>query len=205
MEQEEIKVVRQREDASKSISGMFLEHATFLKRFLAKFLNNEQDIEDVAQEAYLKAYTAEQEKGVIDHPKAFLFSIAKNLALNELTRKSRQMTDYIEECQPQLNLDGTTSLENELDAEYSIGLYCDAVANLPEKCRRVYLLRKVHGLTHKEICARLGVSRSTVEKYISMGSISCRDYISRRNQQYPIAVPVRRSSSISQIGNSKNG
>lgn len=205
MEHEEVRSVRQKADAASDISGMFLEHATFLKRFLAKFLSNEQDIEDVAQEAFLKAYSAEQEKGGIDHPKAFLFSIAKNLALNELTRKSRQMTDSLEECQPQLTLDCAATVENEVEASYSIGLYCEAVANLPEKCRRVYLLRKVHGLSHKEICSRLGVSRSTVEKYISMGSISCRDYMARRDQYYSIGVRSKLNSSKPSIGGKTNG
>lgn len=205
MKQEEVRGAGPNTDALTGISGMFLEHATFLKRFLAKFLSNEQDIEDVAQEAYLKAYSAEQEKGGIEQPKAFLFSIAKNLALNELTRKSRQMTDYLEDCQPQLTLDSATTVENEVEANHSIGLYCEAVANLPEKCRRVYLLRKVHGLSHKEICSRLGVSRSTVEKYISMGSISCRDYMSRREQYFSVAVPSKRSNSKPSQGGKKNG
>ncbi|MBT5331907.1 MAG: RNA polymerase sigma factor [Porticoccaceae bacterium] len=184
MEKEEARAARHGFDAPGGVSSMFLEHATFLKRFLAKFLSSEQDIEDVAQEAYLKAYSAEQDKGCIEQPKAFLFSIAKNLALNELTRKSRRMTDYIEDCQSQVSMESAATVENEVEANHSIGLYCEAVANLPEKCRRVYLLRKVHGLSHKEICARLGVSRSTVEKYISMGSLSCRDYMSRREQQH---------------------
>ena len=71
------------------ISQAFIEHNSFLKKFLKRFLQREQDIEDVVQEAYLKAYSAEQDRGGIEQPKAFLFSIAKNLAINELTRKSR--------------------------------------------------------------------------------------------------------------------
>jgi RNA polymerase sigma-70 factor (ECF subfamily) len=163
------------------VSIAFLEHTGFLKKFLAKFLRNEQDIEDVAQEAYLKAYSAEQDKGSIEHPKAFLFSIAKNIALNELTRKSRQITDYIEECLPDMaqSLHSSSTVEGEVEADRSIGLYCEAVASLPEKCRRVYLLRKVHGLSHKEISERLNISRSAVEKHLSFGALSCRDFIDR--------------------------
>ena len=43
-----------------------------------------------------KRAEAEQKKH-IEQPKAFLFRIARNVALNELTRKSRQITDFIEE------------------------------------------------------------------------------------------------------------
>lgn len=171
-----------------NVTGIFLEHTTFLKKFLAKFLQSEQDIEDVAQEAYLKAYGAEQDKGCIEHPKAFLFSIAKNLALNELSRKSRQMTDYLEESQARFAQDDLSSTEHQVEATESIGIYCEAVAELPERCRRIYLLRKVHGLTHREISDRLGVSISTVEKQLRLGALSCLDYIKRREQSYSTKI-----------------
>ena len=66
------------------ITQAFMDNNAFLKKFLAKFLYREQDIEDVAQEAYLRAYSTEQERGEIQQPKAFLFSIAKNLAINKV-------------------------------------------------------------------------------------------------------------------------
>lgn len=169
-------------ESDKDVSMTFLRNHRFLKRFLSKFLQTEQDIEDVAQEAFLKAYSAEQDKGVLEQPKAFLFTIAKNLALNELTRKSRQMTDYIEDCQPHTSVMSGNSVEGEVLASASLGLYCEAVANLPERCRHVYLLRKVHGLSHKEIASRLGVSHSTVEKHLRIGALSCRDFILRHEE-----------------------
>ena len=168
------------------VSRIFLEHNNFLKKFLSRFLTREQDIEDVAQEAYLKAYSAEQDKGEIHQPKAFLFSIAKNLALNELSRKSRQITGYIEECQGELTIKATDSAENEAEANEFLGLYCEAVAALPEKCRHVYLLRKVHGLPHKEIAKRLGISLSSVEKNMRMGVLACSGYLRERDIEYPL-------------------
>lgn len=162
------------------ISRIFLEHNAFLKKFLARFLRHEQDIEDISQQAYLQAYSAEQKRGVIEQPKAFLFSIAKNLALNELSRKSRQMTAYIKDAQAPYSIEDGTSVEEELQARQTLGLYCEAVSMLPETCRRVYLLRKVHGLPHKEIAERLGISRSAVEKHLRMGMQCCRDYMLRK-------------------------
>ncbi len=164
-----------------SISSVFVEHSEFLKKFISRFLHKQQDIEDVVQEAYLKAYSAEQDRGAIEQPKAFLFTIAKNLALNELTRKSRKMTDYIEESQSHIPAVDEQTVENELEASQSLGLYCEAVAELPDKCRRVYLLRKVHGLSHNDICKRLNISRSMVEKHLRIGTLSCRDYMLKRD------------------------
>src|SRR5215468_10948978 len=88
------KLARNRPSA---VSTAFVENNTFLKRFVARYLSSRHDVEDVVQEAYLRAYMAEKERA-IDQPKAFLFRIAKNVALTNLTKKSRQITDYIEEA-----------------------------------------------------------------------------------------------------------
>lgn len=165
-----------------SISAVFVEHGRFLKRFLARFVSEQQDIEDVAQEAYLRAYAAEQKKSGIEHPKAFLFHVAKNVALQRLTSKSAQITDYIEETEASLAIGVEASAEQEAEAEAHIGLYCDAVASLPEKCRQVFLLRKIHGLAHKEIAERMGLSLSSVEKYVRQGIVTCRDYLAEREE-----------------------
>lgn len=159
------------------VSAVFIENYSFLKRFLARFFSNSQDIEDVAQEAYLRAFAAEQKKTSIEQPKAFLFRIAKNVALNKLTKKSRQITDFIEDVSTSIVLESEASAEEEVDAQELFGLYCEAVASLPEKSRQVFLLRKVHGLAHKEIAARMLLSVSSVEKYLRQAILTCRAFI----------------------------
>ena len=152
-----------------AVSAAFLVNHDFLKRFLARFFSNSQDIEDVAQEAYLRAYVAEQQKD-IEQPKAYLFRIARNLALTELTRKSKKITDYLEECDASVVIDYGAAADSEVEAEESLGLYCEAVAALPEKCRQVFLLRKVHGLAHKEIAERMSLSVSSSRSAMKAGS-----------------------------------
>ncbi len=162
-----------------AVSAAFVEHSAFLRKYLARYFSDRQDIEDVAQEAYLRAYVAEQQKD-IEQPKAFLFRIAKNVALTKLTRKSRQITDYLEETGASLVIDCESSAEQAATAEESLGLYCEAVASLPDKCRQVYLLRKVHGLAHKEIAERMSLSVSSVEKYLLRGVLECRAFVLAR-------------------------
>lgn len=177
-------LVKRRSHALSAVSAAFLEHQSFLKKFLSRYLYNHQDIEDVVQETYLRAYKAEQDKG-IEQPKAFLFRIAKNIALTELTKKSRLITNYIADLDDSNVIDSETTVEDEVEARQNLGIYCEAVAALPEQCRRVYLLRKVHGLPHKEIAERLELTVSSVEKHLHKGVLKCRAYVREREEGVP--------------------
>jgi len=167
------------------VTAAFVESGSFLKRFLARFLSRQQDIEDVAQEAYLRAYITEQRES-IEQPKAFLFRVARNLALTRLSRKSRQITDYIEEAGDNIVAETAAACDEEVEAQQMFGIYCEAVASLPEKCRQVFLLRKVHGLSHKDIGERMGLSISSVEKYLREGILTCQAHLRDRD-----SLPVR--------------
>lgn len=162
-----------------SVSAAFVANNSFLRRFVARYFSNHQDIEDVVQETYLRAYAAEHRKR-IEQPKAFLFRVARNVALSKLTKKSRQITSYLEETTAVEATTTSAAADQEVAALELLGLYCEAVASLSDKCREVFLLRKLHGLSHKEIAARMCLSVSSVEKYLRQGILACDTYISRR-------------------------
>jgi RNA polymerase sigma factor (sigma-70 family) len=170
----------------RGLSAVFLEHQSSLKRFIARFLSRPQDVEDVVQEAYLRAFGAVKSGEDVRSPKAFLFRIAKNVALNELATKSRRLTDYIEDSTAQDVIDKGSSAEDQVMGQEKLAMFCGAVASLPEQSRRAFLMRKVYGLSHKEISERLGISISTVEKHVASGLLRCSAYL--REGGYPVDV-----------------
>lgn len=164
--------------ALSAVTHAFLEHNNQLKLFLRRFIHRQQDIEDIAQEAFIKAFKTEKSNGV-SHPKTLIFTIAKNIALNELRSKARRVTDYIEECQSEPETI-EFSIEEEVQALDGLQNYCSAVDALPEQCRRVYLMRKVHGLTHKEIAERLQITVRSVERHLQKGALKCKAYLDEK-------------------------
>jgi len=176
--------------SSAQLLQAFVKHQGILKRFISRYLRNTQDIEDVAQEAFLRAYRASLSEQ-IEQPKSLLFRIAKNVAVSELRLKSRQTTDYIEDnANPDVLLVGD-SLEDEVLAREKLGIHCEAIINLPPQCRKVYILRKVYGMKHAEIAAHLGIAVSTVEKHLIRGVQVCDNYIRERTQgAAPAATPA---------------
>jgi len=183
------------------VTTAFLNDHVFIKKFLTRFLSNQHDIEDVAQEAYLHAFAAEQKKdGEIEQPRAFLFRIAKNIAISRLRRKSYQITEYIEDLGAPIVIEDGTNPELEMEAQQTLGLYCEAVASLPEKCRQIFLLRKVHGLKHKEIADHMSISVSSVEKYLRKGLAETRSYLRERETNGTGSADAQSKQSIPSAG-----
>lgn len=154
-------------------------HVAALKRFVLRLLGNQNDVDDVVQEVFLRAYSAEKNTE-ISEPKSYLFRIAKNVALNELRQKTRRPTDYLEDFESSDLLASDWTLEDEIMAQQKLEIHCAAVASLPPTCRKVYLMRKVYGMSIKEISDALDISTNTVENHITKGFSRCDTYVEER-------------------------
>lgn len=174
------------------VGEALVSHLPLLRRFVARFFANHQDVEDIAQEAYLRAFQAGQNNPPRS-PRAFLLRVARNLALNELSRKSRWMAENIEEAG--LAANGGSSLEDDLHHQQRLSLFCEAASTLPMQCRKVFLMRKVYGYTQREIAVQLGISEKTVEKHIATGLLRCSRYLASRE-----AEPALQDTSIRKVG-----
>lgn len=168
----------------------FVRHELSLKRFITRFMRSRPDVEDIAQEAFLRAFAVERTRE-IERPKSFLFRIAKHVALSQLERKSRQITGYIGNGDDWMDMQTADSAEDEISARQILGLHCEVVAELGPQCRQVFLLRKVHGLSHKEIGAHMGISVSTVEKHLIKAVEKLDRYISEQTLAGASEIAVR--------------
>lgn len=163
--------------ADPAVAEALLRHLPVLRRFVARFFSQHQDIEDIAQEAYLRAFQSGRDNPPRS-PRAFLLRVARNLALNELARKSRWMSETIESAG--LEQQASHKLEDDLLSQQRLSLFCEAASQLPTQCRKVFLMRKVYGYTHREIASELGISEKTVEKHVATGLLRCSRFLEAR-------------------------
>ena len=145
-----------------------------LRKYLQKFTAGAEDVEDLVQEAYVRVCAMPPEQ-VVDSPRALLFRIARNLAVDRARQKLARATDDVADFEP-LNV---SSEEAEPDEQVDVGRrfesFCAAVDSLPPLCRRVFVLRKVYQFSQAEIAQVLGLSHSTIEKHVAKGLVRCRD------------------------------
>jgi RNA polymerase sigma-70 factor (ECF subfamily) len=151
-------------------------HGAALHRYLRRFTSGAEDIEDLVQETYLRIYAIEN-RHAVSSPRALLFSIAHNLAVERARRQTSRATDTVADFAA-LDVDTLeVPPEDQIDSRRRFESFCAAVDRLPPLCRRVFVLRKVYKLTHTEIAEVLGVSHSTIEKHVAKGLIRCRDHL----------------------------
>ena len=155
-------------------------HETALRNWLRVRFPTVHDRDDVVQEAFLRVWRA-RVVGPIHAPKAFLFATARNLVLDALKQagpqidlgESRVLGVLDERCNTAESVARAQELED-LQA---------ALASLPERCREVFTLRRIHGLSQKEIAARLGISEKTVEAQNCIAMHKCVQFFERQADQ----------------------
>ncbi len=164
----------------------FIKHEAGIRHLLSRYMSRNQDIEDLLQETFLKAFAAEG-RWTIRAPKSYLFRIAKNLALNELVKKSNTTTDYIEDFPtPDVLYDSEqTSVTNEVEVQQQLTILVKAISSHPTQCRRVVVMRKVEGLSFKEVAERLDISVSTAEKHAAKGLLKCAQVMQNKGFDSP--------------------
>ncbi|MDB5740350.1 MAG: hypothetical protein JWP16_1390 [Alphaproteobacteria bacterium] len=139
-----------------------------LTRFLQRNWRNEAEIADLRQESYARVYEAARRERPLQ-VKPFLFQIARNLMIDRLRKQSvvslETMADF-----DWLNVsDDKPSSEAYVAARQELRLLQAALDDLPPRCRQVVLMRKIEGLSQKEVARQMGVTTETVENQVAKG------------------------------------
>jgi len=147
---------------SRDFSGLYRNTVAPLRRHLARILGNPTEAQDIAHDAYLRVYPVMEEKAA-EKPEALLYTTARRLAFNRLKR--RRIAPFADGLlEPERTVSPTPGVVQQVMARQELQQLEQAIAQLPEGCRAVLLLRKIELLSHQEIADRLGIAISTVEK-----------------------------------------
>jgi len=166
---------RQQVDAWFMESVLPLEGA--LMRYLRANWRNESDLKDLRQDIYTQVYRAAL-GGLPDSAQAFVFATARNLLIND-ARRAKVVSIQLVEDPDDLDVghDPVTP-ERHMSARQELGLLQAGLDQLPGRCREVVVLRKVEGLTQREVADRMGITEDTVERQTLLGIRALADFLS---------------------------
>ncbi len=154
-----------------NVDAAFRKHNQMLIRWLAQKLGDVETARDIAQGAYLRVLRYAQTQKV-DNAQALIFKTAANLAANEFRSRKRKRILSADRS----SADGEEAIDlvacpdpSPEDAALSrerMSATLEAIRALPDQIRRAFVLSRFEGKTYRDIAATLGVSESSVEKYI---------------------------------------
>ena len=136
-----------------------------VRRFLIHFTGDADAADDLAQETFLRFWLArERLKDNLSY-KGYLFRIARNCALNHVTRKPPVIrTEFSEDRLLPFYRDTENAAYPDVFLAENIQ---KGIALLPERCRMVFVLSRYHDLSYAEIAESMSISIQTVKNQMN--------------------------------------
>ena len=151
-----------------NFSALYERYAPDVFRFALYLSGDRHEAEDITSETFVRAWTAPEPIRTAT-VKGYLLTIARNLFLQGLRRKSRQTAIDDELRDPRASADGQAERNSEVAA---------VLANLqriPEGDRAALLLRAVEEMPYEEIARALGISLAATKVRIHRARLALAD------------------------------
>lgn len=163
-----------------------LPHEPALRAWLRRKKDLPIEADDLVQEAYAVLASLES----VDHirnAKAYLFQTAHSIALQQL-RHDRVVSIVaiadVEELQLSIDAPGP---EQQAVSRQELRRVVEAIEALPPQCGEAFRLRKVEGLSQREVASQMGLAESTVEKHMGRAIRTLMDLFGRGGRFAPHA------------------
>lgn len=150
------------------VGSEIIPHEAALRSWLARQSFDPDEISDIVQDAYL-AITRLNGVAHIRNPRSYLFQTAKTAALMRLRRHRIVRIDLFDDLDNFEVPDDDPGPERRVAATLELERVRRIIAGLPDRCRQIFELRRIQGVSQREIARLLGLPEHTVEAQAARG------------------------------------
>ena len=162
----------------KALLQLLLSNYEDLTRLLTRRLGSPDQARDAVHDTYLRLQKLDTVPE-INNPRAYVFRIASNIALDRLRAEGRRNARFVSEEFGAGVASADPQADMVLEQRRHIDILSKAINDMPPRQREVFLLHKFDGLSHSAIAEKLGISRSMVEKHMMRALSLCRNRLER--------------------------
>lgn len=162
-------------------SGIYDVYFPKLLRFTQTYLIREEEAEHIVQDLFVYLWEHRDVLSSLRNVNAYLFTLARNRCIDYLRREMnrehrRGALCEVENRELQLKLYSLEMFDEDRLSEADVEeLLHRAINNLPERCREIFIMSRLHNLRYKEIAAKLDISPNTVENQIAIALRKLKD------------------------------
>ncbi|MBI1799383.1 MAG: sigma-70 family RNA polymerase sigma factor [Candidatus Eisenbacteria bacterium] len=162
------------EDDERAFPELVRRYQGRVTNLVSRVLNDRECADDLAQEVFIRVFVHRRNYRRGSKFSTWLFTIAANLAKNEIRRRVRRrnwfsldaLQEMLQDSAIQL-ADPTEGRESRLEREQLRDAVGRAIAAVPEKYRISLVLRDIEGLSYEEIALVLNIPGGTVRSRIN--------------------------------------
>ena len=147
-----------------TFSDIYLALYPRLLRFAENFIQCRPDAENVLQDAFIDLWKINNRIHEIENVQFYMFRLIRNRCMDYLRHKIREKTYKASLC-AEMEVAVHTLVHMDYDdvqLRELNNVMENAINNLPERCREIFLLSRRDGLKYHEIASHLGISENTV-------------------------------------------
>ncbi len=138
-----------------------------------------RDVDDVVQESYLRVWRAFAAQP-IESARAFLFRVARNIALDLVRRDRRAPLEQAGDFAGLNVVDESNDVRHGVVTRERIALLAESLDALPQRQRQLVILCKLQGLSHRDAAVQLGLAEKTVTEHVYRGVQRLGEELQRR-------------------------
>ncbi|MBK1674307.1 RNA polymerase subunit sigma [Ectothiorhodospira shaposhnikovii] len=156
---------------SKALSALYEGHHRWLYTWLYRRLGCSEVAADLAHDTFLRVLVRDRQAGSIKEPRSYLATIARGLSVDHLRRK--KLEQAFMQAISELPESEVPNPEVQCMVMETL-IRVDRLLNgLKPRVRTAFLMSRVDGMSYPEIARALGVSLSSVEKYMACALLHC--------------------------------
>ena len=160
-----------------------LPHEPLLRSWLKRKFPDADNIDDIIQDSFLRTL-AERSKSLIRSPKSFLFTVARNLALDHVKSHKVARKVSLVDDESSVVVDASASIPEAVARNQELMILKQAIKELPDQCRRIFVMRNIEGMPVREIAQQLGLSNQTVSNQLCRGLSRCTKYVEKYRREW---------------------
>jgi RNA polymerase sigma factor (sigma-70 family) len=145
-----------------------------LMQFLRRHCRDGHDVTDLCQDVYVRVYERAQEQ-IPERPKSFVLATARNLLIDRVRRNQVIPIQTVADLEALHVAIDEPGPDRVVIAREALRRLQSALDRLPERCREAIVLRKIEGVSARNIAIRMGISENTVNYHLTRGMIALAD------------------------------
>ncbi len=147
----------------KQFELLFKSHFQYLVNYATQYVQDSNTAEDIVQKVFITLWEKRATINPQQSVKSYLFTAVRNNCLNYIRDNKKYRSRVLD-----LDCGEFDIIEPETESQEALQKQIEhALSELPEKCRKVFELSRIHKLKYKEIAEELDVSVKTVEAHMS--------------------------------------